>query len=112
MGHTYTTIRVHVVFSTAGRRPLLEPAMQPRVWDYIGGIGRNHGIPIHQIGGIDNHVHILMSVPDVGAGDNSSGQGHSNPEGVFFEMAERNSEQQVRLAGRVRGFFGKPVQCG
>ena len=64
MGHTYTTIRVHVVFSTAGRRPLLEPAMQPRVWDYIGGSGRNHGIPIHQIGGIDNHVHILMSVPE------------------------------------------------
>ena len=63
MGHTYTTVRVHVVFSTAGRRPLIASDLQPRVWEYIGGIGRNHGIPIHQVGGVDNHVHILMSVP-------------------------------------------------
>ena len=63
MGHTFTTVRVHVVFSTLGRRPLLLAEVQPRVWDYIGGIGKNHGIPIHQVGGTDNHVHILMSLP-------------------------------------------------
>ena len=63
MGHTFTTVRVHVVFSTLGRRPLLLAEVQPRVWDYIGGIGKNHGIPIHQVGGTDNHVHILLSIP-------------------------------------------------
>lgn len=63
MGHTFTTIRVHVVFSTHGRRPLLLPEVQTRVWDYIGGIGKNHGIPIHEVGGIADHVHILMSIP-------------------------------------------------
>ena len=63
MGHTFTTVRVHVVFSTLGRRPLLLPDLQLRVWEYIGGIGKNHGIPIHQVGGTDNHAHILMSIP-------------------------------------------------
>ncbi|MGH9524374.1 MAG: IS200/IS605 family transposase [Terriglobales bacterium] len=63
MGHTYTTIQIHVVFSTSGRRPLILPDVQPRLWDYIGGLGRNHNIPILEIGGIENHVHTLMSAP-------------------------------------------------
>jgi putative transposase len=63
MGHTYTTIRIHVVFSTLGRRPLILPDVQPRLWDYIGGLGKNHDIPIHEIRGIEDHVHILLSMP-------------------------------------------------
>lgn len=63
MAYTYATIRLHVVFSTSGRRPLILPDVQPRLWDYLGGIGRNHKIPIHAIGGIENHAHILMSAP-------------------------------------------------
>ena len=54
MGHTFTTVRLHVVFSTKGRTPLLLADVQPRVWDYIGGIGRNYNFPIHAVGGIDN----------------------------------------------------------
>ena len=62
MAHTFTTVRLHVVFSTEGRKRLLPPELQPRVWDYIGGIGRNHRLPIHEVGGTSNHVHILMSL--------------------------------------------------
>ena len=63
MGHTYTTIRVHVVFSTQGRRPLIAQDHQSRLWDYFGGIGKNHNIPVHAVGGIDDHAHVLLSVP-------------------------------------------------
>ncbi len=63
MGQTFTTIRVHVVFSTKERRPFIVDDLQPRLWDYIGGIGRNHRIPIHAVGGADNHTHILLSLP-------------------------------------------------
>jgi putative transposase len=63
MAHTYTTIRLHIVFSTQGRRPLVLPDVQPRLWDYIGGLGRNHEIPIHAVGGIENHAHVLLSAP-------------------------------------------------
>lgn len=62
MGHTYTTIRIHVVFSTNGRRPLITPDAQPRLWDYLGGLAKNHDIPIYAVGGIDNHVHLLLSI--------------------------------------------------
>lgn len=60
MGHTYTVMRVHVVFSTAGRRALIVPELQPRLWDYLGGIGRAHKLPIHAVGGTADHCHILL----------------------------------------------------
>ena len=63
MGHTYTTIRLHIVFSTMDRRPIIAPDVQPRLWDYIGGLCRNHNIPVHEVCGIDNHAHILLSLP-------------------------------------------------
>ncbi len=63
MGQTFTTIRIHVVFSTKERRAMIPNHLQPRLWDYLGGIGRNHRIPIHAVGGTDNHVHILLSLP-------------------------------------------------
>lgn len=63
MAHTYTTIRLHLVFSTLGRKPLIPPDLQPRLWDYIGGIGKNHHIPVHAVGGVENHVHVLLSLP-------------------------------------------------
>lgn len=63
MPHTYTVLRAHVIFSTAHRRPSISEGLQPRLWDYIGGIGRNHAIPIHAVGGTDDHAHILLSVP-------------------------------------------------
>ena len=63
MGQTYTTIRIHAAFSTKERSPMLPADLQPRLWDYIGGIGRNHKIPIHAAGGTDNHAHVLFSLP-------------------------------------------------
>jgi REP element-mobilizing transposase RayT len=62
-GHTYTTIRLHVFFSTSGRRPLIAQDVQNRLLDYIGGLGKNHIVPIHEVGGIENHAHILFSLP-------------------------------------------------
>lgn len=63
MSHTYTVLRAHVIFSTEHRRASILAELQPRLWDYIGGIGRNHAIPIHAVGGTDDHAHILLSVP-------------------------------------------------
>ncbi len=63
MSHTYTALRAHVIFSTEHRRRIIPADLQPRLWDYIGGIGRNHAIPIHAVGGLDDHAHVLLSLP-------------------------------------------------
>ena len=63
MAHSYANNLVHCVFSTKERRKLIASAMQPRLWAYIAGIGKNHDIEILATGGIENHVHVLLALP-------------------------------------------------
>src|SRR5437762_8577322 len=53
----------HCVFSTKARRPLIPPALQDRLWPYLGGIARENGMKAIEIGGMQDHVHILLSLP-------------------------------------------------
>ncbi len=63
MSHTYTSAYLHYVFSTKGREPLLTSALRPRVWAYMGGIARDHSMKALAVGGMDDHAHILVSLP-------------------------------------------------
>ena len=63
MSHTFTKNHQHIVFSTAGRRRLIEKTFQPKLWAYLGGICRNHDIFVRAIGGIEDHVHLLVEIP-------------------------------------------------
>ncbi|MCB9893238.1 MAG: IS200/IS605 family transposase [Planctomycetes bacterium] len=71
MGHTYTNLNYHLVFSTKDRLPLITQDVQPRLYAYIGGIIRDVKGEMLAIGGVDDHVHILcrlgtvVSVADV-----------------------------------------------
>jgi REP element-mobilizing transposase RayT len=62
MGHTYTNLLIHAIFSTTGRQPFLEYKVRPRVFSYIGGIVRDVGCMSHRIGGTDDHIHLLIGV--------------------------------------------------
>jgi putative transposase len=63
MTHTYICNLVHVVFSTKERRQLIKDALRPDLWAYMGGIARRNGFKAIAIGGIDDHVHLLLSLP-------------------------------------------------
>ena len=63
MSHTYTCELIHCVFSTKERRNLIGEEMQPRLWSFLGGIARRNGFKAIAIGGIANHVHVLLSLP-------------------------------------------------
>ena len=56
MGDTFHNIIYHVVFSTKERRPLITPALQPRLYEYLGGIIRGEGGTLYEIGGTADHV--------------------------------------------------------
>ena len=63
MAHTYTSLLIHVIFSTSGRAPLLTGEMRPEVHAYLGGILRElDAIPI-AIGGTADHLHLLTRLP-------------------------------------------------
>ncbi len=53
-------IYLHIVFSTKDRRPFLQDKdLRMRLHDYIGGTCRELDCPSLQVGGVDDHVHIL-----------------------------------------------------
>jgi REP element-mobilizing transposase RayT len=51
------------VFSTKERRPMITRALQDRLWPYLGGIARENNMKAIEIGGMPDHVHILLSLP-------------------------------------------------
>jgi putative transposase len=52
----------HIVFSTKDRQPLLAPGWEARLHAYSGGIIKGlDAVPL-EIGGFDDHVHILVSL--------------------------------------------------
>lgn len=62
MSHSYVNLLYHVVFSTKGREPLIVEAVQPRLYEYIGGIVRRQGgIPL-AVNGTEDHVHLLAKL--------------------------------------------------
>jgi putative transposase len=63
MGHAFVNSEYHCVFSTKERQPYLTPELRQRLFPCMTGIARNKNIHIEIIGGIENHVHILMAVP-------------------------------------------------
>lgn len=63
MSHTYSSNRVHVVFSTKERQKRLPEDLQPKLWAYIAGIAHHHGFEATQVGGAADHVHALLVVP-------------------------------------------------
>jgi putative transposase len=63
MSHSHICCLVHVVFATAERRPTIRDDMQVRLHGYIGGIARENGIPALAVGGVADHVHLLLSLP-------------------------------------------------
>jgi REP element-mobilizing transposase RayT len=60
---SYVSSYHHCVFSTKERRPLITKSLQERLWPYLGGIAREHKMSAVEIGGVADHVHILLSLP-------------------------------------------------
>ena len=63
MANTYTSLTYHVVFSTKNREPWLTPPICERLWPFLGGIARENGMKALEIGGVADHVHVLISIP-------------------------------------------------
>jgi putative transposase len=63
LAHTFSRNHVHLIFSTKDRRKTITPEFQPRLWAYLAGIAKNHGMIALAVGGTENHVHIVFHLP-------------------------------------------------
>jgi putative transposase len=62
MSHAYIANFAHCIFSTKDRRNLIPLELQPRLYAYLIGIARNLQIQLIAVGGMPNHIHLLIAV--------------------------------------------------
>ena len=63
MANSYTSIFIHIIFSTHNREPLLQSSFRNRLFAYLGGIARENKVKAISIGGVMDHVHMLTLIP-------------------------------------------------
>ena len=42
---------------------MITPALRERLWPFLGGIARQNKMMAMEIGGVEDHVHMLLSLP-------------------------------------------------
>ena len=62
MGHTYSNLLVHVIFSTKNRANLISPEIQHRLHEYLAGVAKHEFGHALEIGGTADHLHALLSL--------------------------------------------------
>jgi REP-associated tyrosine transposase len=63
MASTFTQLTYHVVFSTKYRRNTITPDLRDELYKYIGGIIRGQKGVLLEIGGMPDHIHLLIGIP-------------------------------------------------
>jgi REP element-mobilizing transposase RayT len=61
--HSFNSSLHHCIFATQNREPLLSPEIRQRLHPYLGGIARENGMKLVAVGGVADHVHLLLSLP-------------------------------------------------
>jgi REP element-mobilizing transposase RayT len=60
---SFARLTYHVVFGTKFRRKSIHEDFKETLYQYIGGIIKNRKGVLIQIGGIEDHVHLLLGLP-------------------------------------------------
>ena len=60
---SYVSAHFHCVFSTKERQRLITPGLRERLWPFLGGIARKNKMKAIEVGGVEDHVHLLLSLP-------------------------------------------------
>jgi len=60
---SYIASYYHCVFSTKDRQRMITTELQTRLWPFIGGIARQNKMKALEIGGVEDHLHVLLSLP-------------------------------------------------
>lgn len=65
MAHTFSQIYIQIVFAVKGRKCLIAPEWEERMYQYITGVIRKKDQKLIAINGMPDHIHILIGMqPD------------------------------------------------
>ena len=63
MSQSLSNILIHLIFSTKNRQPFIDSTIESELYAYITSICTTHGTFVIQIGGIEDHIHVLCRLP-------------------------------------------------
>jgi putative transposase len=93
MPSTYVSLHYHIVFSTKHRAACIGPAWRSELHQYLGGTVRGLGAFPEVVGGVGDHVHLLVSLTAT----------HCLAE--FMRELKKGSTAWVREQGHSTGFL-------
>lgn len=64
MNHSYVSSLYHVVFSTKARQKVLSREHRQALTTFFAGVAKNHHFQVLATGGAQDHLHLLLSLPD------------------------------------------------
>jgi len=92
---SFTQLTYHIVFGTKYRRPSIKDNVRERLYEYIGGTIRAKKGRLIEIGGVEDHVHILAGlaptealanvVRDIKANSSKWMNEQSGSSGLFYD---------------------------
>jgi REP element-mobilizing transposase RayT len=59
----YWQLYYHLVWTTRNRAPLVTPELEPQLHGYLRGKGLDLEGIVHAVGGVQDHVHVVASIP-------------------------------------------------
>ena len=60
----YSETNFHITWHTKGNLPLINAALESKLYDFLRNkLRETPEVFVHAIGGIENHVHVAVSVP-------------------------------------------------
>ncbi|MBC7249978.1 MAG: IS200/IS605 family transposase [Anaerolineae bacterium] len=59
----YWRLFYHIVFATKNREPLITPDIEDELHSYLTGKATALGAIVYAVNGIEDHVHVIASVP-------------------------------------------------
>ena len=62
MANTYNQLFIHLVFAVKYRAAIIDKSWKQELYQYIIGMINNRGHKVYAIGGVSDHIHILVSL--------------------------------------------------
>ena len=109
MSHNRVSLRVHCIFSTKNRDHKIPHDLQASAWAFIGGIARNIGTTAIAVGGIADHVHVLLLLPPTMALSAAIQKIKANSSRWIHEQTGREFEWQEGFAAFSVGIAQTPA---
>ncbi|MFN9884162.1 MAG: IS200/IS605 family transposase [Bacteroidota bacterium] len=93
MANTYSQIYLQIVFSVKGRQNLISKNWKEELYKYICGIVNGKEQKVYAIGGVADHIHILVSIkPTIALSD-------------LVRDIKANSSKWINEKGFIKGKF-------